>query len=313
MRIAVVGSGGVGSYFGGRLAQAGEDVVFVARGPHLDAIRASGLRVESADGDFLIHPAQATDDPSAIGPVDMVLLAVKGWQVPEAIGTMRPLMGPETFALPLLNGVEVADQLAAEFGVERVVGGLCGLFGSLVAPGHVRNMLPRPFIAFGELGSAPSERVERLRAAFTRAGVQATITPDIRAALWEKLLFVGPFGAVGAATRAPIGVMRSLPETRALLETAMAEIRSVAHARGVEVAEDAISKALARMDGSPEQVTASMQRDILAGRPSELESQVGVVVRMARDAGVAVPAHATLYASLLPQERRARGEITFPA
>jgi 2-dehydropantoate 2-reductase len=313
MRIAVVGTGGVGGYFGGRLAQAGEDVVFIARGATLSALRESGLEVESADGNFTIQPAQATDDTPTVGPVDAVLLAVKGWQVPDAIEAIRPLMGDETFIAPLLNGVEAPDQLAEAFGQRHVVGGLCGLFGSIVAPGHIRNVLPRPFISLGELDSTGSERIERLRDAFSRVGVQATIAADIRAALWEKLLFVGPFGGIGAATRAPIGVMRSLPETRALLQGAMAEIALTAQAKGVHVADDAIAKAFALIDGSPEQATASMQRDIMAGRPSELESQVGVIVRMARDARLDVPIHVTLYASLLPQERQARGEIAFPA
>lgn len=313
MRIAVVATGGVGGYFGGRLAQAGEDVVFVARGAHLSAIQDTGLRVESADGDFIVHPAQATDDTTTIGPVDSVLLAVKGWQVPDAIETIRPLMGPATFIAPLLNGVDAPDQLVAAFGKQHVIGGLCGLFGSVVEPGHIRNMMPRPFITLGELDNSRSERVEQLHQAFARVGVQATIAANIQAALWEKLLFVGPFGGVGAVTRAPIGVMRSLPETRALLEAAMAEIQRLAQTRGVDVAADAIGRAFALVDGSPEQATASMQRDITAGRPSELESQVGVVVWLARAAGIEVPVHTSLYASLLPQERRARGEIAFPA
>ena len=313
MRIAVVGVGGVGGYFGGQLAQAGENVIFIARGEHLRAIQETGLRVESADGDFTIHPAQATDDTTTIGPVDMVLLAVKGWQVADAIETMRPLIGPDTFVTPLLNGVDVSDQLVAAFGERHVAPGLCGLFGAVVGPGHIRNMMARPFITVGELDSSGSDRLARLCQAFARVGVQATVANDIRAALWEKLLFVGPFGGVGAVTRAPVGVMRSLPESRALLEGAMAEIYQLARARGVAVADNALAKAFALIDGSPEQATASMQRDIMAGRPSELESQVGVVVRLAREAAIVVPIHTALYASLLPQERRARGEVTFPS
>lgn len=312
MRIAVVAAGGVGAYFGGRLAQAGNDVIFVARGAHLSAMRASGLRVDSADGDMRIHPVQATDDTSTVGPVDVVILSVKGWQVPEAIEMIRPLLGADTFIVPLLNGVEAPDQLVSAFGAHHATGGLCGLFGSIVGPGHIRNIMARPYITFGELDNTHSERIERLRQAFADAGVQATIAPDIRAALWEKLLFVGPFGGVGAVTRAPIGVILSQPETRALLEEAMGEIAQLAHARGVAVATDAAAKALAQLANSPKQATASMQRDILAGRPSELESWTGAVVRMARDANIDAPAHAYLYASLLPQERRARGEIIFP-
>jgi 2-dehydropantoate 2-reductase len=313
MRIAVVGTGAVGSYFGGRLAQSGEDVAFVARGTHLKALRESGLRVDSVDGDFVVYPVHATEDATTVGSVDVVLLAVKTWQVPEAIAAMSPLMGSNTVVVPLLNGVEAPDQLAAAYGASHVAGGLCRLFGSVVEPGHFRNVMAQPFITFGELDTARSERMEQLQRAFDSAGVRAEIAGDIRAALWEKLLFVGPFGGVGAATRAPIGVMRSLPETRALLEGAMNEIILVAHARGVAMAENAVAQALALIDGSPEQATASMQRDIMAGRPSELEAQVGVVVRLARDAGVQVPCHTCLYASLLPQERQARGEVLFPA
>jgi 2-dehydropantoate 2-reductase len=311
MRIAVMGVGGVGGYFGARLAQAGEGVTFIARGDTLRALREHGLRVESADGDMLIQPAEATDDPAAVGPVDLVLLAVKGWQAPEAIESMRPLMGPDTVAVPLLNGVEAPDQLAAVYGQERVAGGLCGLFGAIVAPGHIRNAHPQPFISFGMLDNRPNGRLERLRDAYERVGVRATIADDIRAALWEKLLFVGPFGGVGAVTRAPAGVFRSLPQTRALLEGAMTEVIAVARAQGSVLAEDTMAKAFAIVDGSPEEATASMQRDILAGRPSELESQIGVVVRRARESNVAAPIHAMLYASLLPQERRARGELAF--
>lgn len=313
MRIAVIGPGAVGAYFGGRLAQAGEDVTFVARGAHLRALRGSGLRVDSVDGDFVVRPVQVTEDPATLGPVDVVLLATKGWQVRDAIEAMRPLVGRETVIVPLLNGVEAPDQLIAAFGERQVAGGLCGLLGSIVAPGHVHNGMPRPFVTLGELDDTRSERIEQLRAAFERAGVHATIADSIWTALWEKLLFVGPLGSVGAVTRAPVGVVRSLPETRALLEGAMAEIVHVARSRGVPVADAASTRALAMIDGMPESATSSMHRDILAGRPSELESQVGVAVRMARAAGVDAPLHTYLYASLLPQERRARGEIECPA
>ena len=288
-------------------------MIFVARGANLRALRESGLRVDSVDGDFVVNPVRVTDDTATIGPVDVVLLAVKAWQVPEAIETMRPLVGADTVVVPLLNGVEAADQVAAVFGEGRVAGGLCGVFGSTVEPSHFRNVYPKPFISFGELDNTRGERLMRLQRAFASAGVQSTIAADIRAAIWEKLLFVGPFGGVGAVTRAPVGVIRSVPEARALLEGAMSEIFRVGRARGVAISDDAVANALAMIDGSPPQGTASMQRDIMADRASELESQVGVIVRMGRDAGVEVPIHTCLYASLLPQERQARGELVYPA
>ncbi len=313
MRIAIVGAGGVGGYFGARLARAGEEVVFIARGEHLRAIQETGLRLESADGDVTVHPARATDDPATVGPVDVALVAVKGWQVPEAITTLRPLVGAGTLVVPLLNGVEAPDQLAAALGREHVAGGLCGLFGSVVAPGHIRQVFPQPYVTVGELDDARTERIERLRQALANAGMRASIAPNLRAALWEKLLMVGPLGAVGAVTRAPAGVTRTLPETSALLDATMREVFTVARALGVAVAEEAITRARAVVDGTPPGATASLQRDIMAGRPSELETQIGVVVRSARQAGVAAPLHDFFYAALLPQEQHARGAIAFPA
>jgi 2-dehydropantoate 2-reductase len=315
MRIAVVGTGPVGAYFGGRLAQAGEKVIFLARGEHLRALRESGLRFDSVDGNLVLDPVHATDDAATVGPVDVALLAVKGWQVPQAIEVMRPLVGAETVVVPLLNGVEAPEQVAETFGAEHTAGGLCGLLGSVVASGHFRNSLPRPFISFGALDGSRDERLERLREAYEHAGVPVDLTQDIRAALWQKLLFVGPFGAVGAVTPVPVGVLRALPETRALLVGAMTEIEAVAHARGIALAGDALAKALALVDGLPPEGTASMQRDIMAGRPSEMESQVGIVVRAGQSVsvGVDVPRHVYLYASLLPQERLARGELATPA
>ncbi len=312
MRIAVVGIGGVGGYFGGRLALVGEEVVFIARGANLRAIQASGLRVDSADGDFIAHPALATDDPAAAGPVDVVILAVKGWQTEDAIASMRPLVGNETLIVPLLNGVEAPSQLAATYGASRVAGGLCGLFGSVVGPGHIRNAMPQPFITIGELDGMRTERIQRLAQAFEHTGVRTEIAPDIRAALWEKLMFVGPVGGVAAVARAPFGVVRAQPETRALLEGAVTELCQLGRARGLAVTDASTARALALVDGSPASATTSLQRDIMAGRPSELETQIGAVTRMAVESSFAVPVHTYLYASLLPQERRARGEITFP-
>lgn len=312
MRIAVVGTGSVGGYFGGRLALAGEEVIFIARGDHLRAIRESGLRVDSADGDFVAHPALATDDPATAGPADVVILAVKGWQTADAIASMRPLVGEETLILPLLNGVEAPDQLAAAYGASRVAGGLCGLFGSLVGPGHIRNAMPQPFITIGELDGARTERIQRLAGAFERAGARTAIAPDIRVALWEKLMFVGPVGGVAAVARAPFGVVRAQPETSALLESAVTELCLLGRARGLAVTDESTARALALVDGSPASATTSLQRDIMAGRPSELETQIGAVTRMAAESSFPAPIHAYLYASLLPQERHARGEITFP-
>lgn len=310
MRIAVFGAGAVGGYFGGRLAQAGEDVVLIARGEHLQAIQQHGLRVDSLEGDFVVEPVQATDEPDQVGIVDVVLVTVKAEQVPSAAAAVRPLIGFDTFVVPLENGVEAPAQLADVLGEERVLGGLCRIISAVVAPGHIRHAGISPTVTVGELDNRRSGRAERLRAAFDRTeGVAARIPPDIHAAMWEKFLFIASFSGVGAVTRAPIGILRSLPQTHAMLRQAMEEIVAVAKARGIALREEAVADTMAFIDDLPHDATASMQRDIMAGRPSELASQNGAVVRLGQEAGLHVPLHGFLYHSLLPQELQARKEV----
>ncbi len=307
-RVAVFGAGGVGGYFGARLAEAGHAVTFIARGEHLRAMREHGLRVESPLGDVHLFPVQATADPAEVGPVDLVLVATKAWQLPEAASAMRPLVGPETLVLPLLNGVEAPKVLAAALGAAPVLGGLCKISASKAAPGLIRHVGVEPEVVFGELDGRRTPRVERLAQAWAACrGVKGTLSEDVRVAMWAKLAFIAPFGAVGAVTRAPAGVIRRLPETRRLLAAAMREVVAVARGVGVPLPPEAADQALAFTDSLAPEVTASMQRDIMAGQPSELEAQVGVVVRLGRQAGVPTPLMAALYAALLPQERRARG------
>ncbi len=307
MRIGIYGTGGAGGHFGARLAKAGEAVAFIARGEHLEAIRRHGLTVETDTGEILIRPAAATDDPAQAGKVDVILLAVKTWQVEDAARRLGPMLGLETFVVPLQNGVEAADQLVGVLGPERVVGGLCATFSWIAAPGRIRSLGEVHSIRFGELDRRPSERTEKLREAFDNAGIRATIPPDIHVSLWEKLLFVVSFGGVGAVARVPIGVLRSVPETRRLLVRAMEEIQAVGQARGVTLPADAVAKGMRFLDGLDATGTTSLQRDITEGRPSELEAWNGAVVRLGREAGVPTPTHEFLYASLLPLERKARG------
>ena len=309
MRIAIYGTGGVGGLFGGKLALAGEhEVVFVARGEHLAALRRSGLKLILPDAErtIALDAATATDDLGSVAPVDVVLLCVKTWQVEEAARRLAPILRGEAFAVPLQNGVEAAGQLVAELGTERVVGGLCGTLSFVVEPGVVRNVGGSNFVRLGELDRSRSERTERLRAALERSGTRAEIPDDIGVALWEKLLFVVPLGGVGAAARAPVGVLRTVEATRALIVRAMGEIEAVARARGVALPRDVVEKSLAAVDRLPAEGTASLQRDLAAGRRSELEAWNGAVVRLGREAGVATPVHDTLYAALLPTELAAR-------
>ncbi len=307
MRIAIFGTGGVGGYFGGRLAQAGKRVVFIARGEHLQALRHDGLHVESLAGDFVVQPVEATDHPEAVGQVDAVLVCVKSWQVPAAARAMLPLLARESIVVPLGNGVEAAGELAVAVGRERVLGGLCRLVSYRLGPGRIRHAGMEPQIEFGELDGRPSQRVAALRAAFDGiTGVRVVIPADIRAAIWEKFLFIAPFSGVGALTRMPAGALRQEPEALDLMCAAMHEIESLARAQGVTLAAGVVERAMALVDALPQDATASMQRDLMAGRPSELEAQNGAVVRLAGAAGVLVPVNERIYQELLPLERRAR-------
>lgn len=308
MRVAVVGAGGVGGYFGGRLAQGGIDTTFIARGPTLEALRTRGLRVESIKGDFALPRVNATDDPASAGPVDAVLLTVKAWQIPEAAASIKSMLNAQTAVIPLENGMEGPSQIATVLGREHALGGLCGIVSFVVAPGHIRHIGADPFVMFGELDNRRSARVERLREAFERAGVRAEVPQDIHRSMWSKFLFIAPMSGVGAVTRVPIGAWRSMPETRELVTRAIREVLAVAAARGITLDDDAVQRTLQRYDGLPPESTSSLQRDVMEGKPSELDAQLGAVVRMGREIGVVTPVCEMLYDLLLPQERRARGE-----
>src|SRR5690349_1469899 len=306
MRIVVYGTGGVGGYFGGRLAQAGEDVTFIARGEHLRAIRANGLKVDSPNGDFVINPARATDNINETGETDLVILGVKAWQVPDAARAIKHVVGPTTTVVPLQNGVDAVPQLVAELGFACVVGGLCRIVSYVVEPGHIRHAGFAPTIIIGELDNQRTERITKIEEVFKHAGLDTTIAADIQVALWTKFLFIASFSGVGALADAPAGVLRSDPKRRAQMLGAMEEIYSLAHARGVKLPPDSVAKVMAAIDGLPDDATSSMQRDIAAGKPSELESQNGAVVRMARESGVDVPTHTIIYETLKPLEESAQ-------
>jgi 2-dehydropantoate 2-reductase len=305
MRIAIYGVGGVGGYFGARLAEAGREVSFVARGRQKEALQKRGLQLRSAAGDVRLPQVTTVVEP---GSCDLVLLAVKAWQVAEAAPGVAALLRRDGVVLPLQNGVEAADQLAAVVGRSRVVAGLCRLVAFVEEPGVIRHAGVDPRIEIGELDGPPARGVERVLEAFAGVvGVTVAVARDVREALWEKFLFIAPVSAVGAVSRQAVGAWRGVPETRLLLVQAMEEVAALARARGVALDEACVARTLAYVDGLPADATASMQRDVADGRPSELESQVGAVVRLGREAGLPVPASAFLYAALRPAELRARG------
>jgi 2-dehydropantoate 2-reductase len=305
-RIAVVGAGGVGGYFGGKLAGAGVDITFVVRGRTLDALRSRGLQVQSIDGDFKVDRISATDRPTQ--PVDAVLMTVKAWQIREAAAQIKPIVGSETIVVPLENGIDAPEQLAAVLDRRNVAGGLCAIVSFVIEPGVIKHAGASPFIMFGELDNRVTPRAERLREVLRGAGINADISDDIHKSMWSKLVFIAPMSGIGAATRVPVGVWRSIPETRDLAERATAEVVAVAAARGVRLDDDAVARTMQRFDNMPPDATASLQRDVMSGKPSELDAQLGAAVRLGRESGIATPVLETLYHTLLPQERTARGQ-----
>jgi 2-dehydropantoate 2-reductase len=307
MKFAILGTGGVGGYFGGKLAQAGEDVTFIARGKNLEALQISGLRVDSIQGDFLLDQVQATDSPESLRNVDVIILATKAWQLPSALVSIKAMMGERTMILPLLNGMEHIDILRAEFG-ERVLGGLCRISTFLAAPAHVCHVAINPIIAFNEWGKEGSPRVTALSEVFSKIKeITVETPPNIELAMWEKYLLICAFSGVGAVTRAPVGVFRSIPESRIMFRRALEEVVLVANSRGVGLTEKSVQSVMDRIDQTQPDTMSSMQKDIIEGRPSELETQTGALVRMAHTADISTPIHEFIYASLLPQEKKARG------
>lgn len=309
MRFAIFGTGGVGGYFGGRLARVGQDVTFIARGRHLARLQEAGLRVDSIGGDFVVEAVNATDSPQSIGAVDCVILVVKAWQLGEAIKTMKPLIGGETVILPLMNGIEHIDLLTEVFGRDHILGGLCRISSFLAGPGHITHVGMKPSVSFGELDNTSGRRVEKLQAIFALLdGIDVEVPPDIQVAMWEKFIFICSTSGLGAVTRQPMGVFRSVPESRRMLESAVREAVDLGRAKGVALPGDLFETLMKRIDGLPAGMVASMQKDVMEDKPSELEAQTGAVVRMGRALGIPTPTHEFIYASLLPMELMARGK-----
>lgn len=306
MKIAVIGAGGVGGYFGARWAAAGLDVWMLARGDHLRAIRDDGLCVESPLGDVTVQlPASAEADD--IGPVDLVMLATKTWQLESALEQIPPLLGPDTMVLTVQNGVEAPDQVGHTVGTHRVLGGTCRIISYISSPGTILHVGVQPSLVFGEPSGGMSQRVEDVLAALSRgAGMTLTASSDIQRDLWRKFLFFAATSGLGSISQAPIGGLRSVMPTRQLLEQAIQEVVDLGRARGVDLDIDSTAQSMAFIDTLPPEGTSSLQRDVAEGRRTELEALSGAVVRLGTETGVATPVHGMIYAALLPRELEAR-------
>lgn len=300
MRIAVMGAGGVGGYFGARLAQAGHDVTFIARGRHLAAMREHGLRVRSANGDiYLARPALA-EDPAELSPVDAVLFAVKLWDTEDAAARIAPLLARGGMVIAFQNGVESMQRVGAVVGADRVLGGTAHIAATIGEPGVIAHMGTMARLRFGVAAGTLPSAAQQLAMAFREAGVDADVVADIVRALWEKFCFLSALAGLTTAARQPIGVIRTDPEMREVFEAAIREAWTLGRAKGIPLADDYVAGQMRFADGLPHEMRASMLHDLTLGNRLEAPWLSGAVVRMGREAGVATPVNAALYAAVKP-------------
>lgn len=300
MKIAVMGSGGVGGYFGARLAAGGNDVTFIARGAHLDAIRGDGLRVQSPLGDVHICPAAATDNPAEVGQVDIVLFATKLYDTDSAGQLCKPFIGADTAVISLLNGVDSEEQLSRILGARHVAGGVARISAEVAGPGTVQHHSNFASIEFGELDGRRSERLQAFLFTAQDAQIDAQLCDDINAAIWQKFIMLASFSAITTLTRLPAGPIRDSPQSWKLIEAAARETGAVARARGVQLAEDAVERSLKLIQRLPDTMKSSMLIDLERGNRLEVEWLSGAVCRLGREAGVETPVHDVVLAALSP-------------
>lgn len=297
MRIAIMATGGVGGYFGGRMAAAGHDVHFIARGAHLAAIQEHGLRVQSELGDLQLE-VDVTDDPAAIGPVEAVLFAVKLWDSDTAALACKPLIGPDTVVVPFQNGVSSMDVLTKHLGAEHVAGGVAHIAAVIGEPGLIRHTGTMARLTVGERDGGMTPRMEKLLAAFEDGGFDHSYSEDITRAIWEKFVFLSALSGLTALCRQPIGPIREDPDARALFEGAIRETAAVGRAEGVALRDDTETKSISFADGLPAVMKASMLHDLEAGRRMELPWLSGEVVRLGAKHGIPTPVHASVLGAL---------------
>ena len=299
MRIAVMGAGGVGGYFGGLLAKAGNDVTFIARGEHLQAIRSTGLRVVHNAGEFVVDAA-ATDEPEEVGPVDLVMFTVKAYDTDSALEAMAPLVGQGTTVLTLQNGVESHIAVESAFGEGCALPGAAYVESRIDSPGVVVQTGHVARLVFGEASGEESARVVRVRDVMVSAGINVEVSPDVLATLWTKFLFITAVAGLTSACRRQIGELLGEPGYRDVLVEAMREIEAVGRAKGINLDDEVVGQTMEYVEGAVKDITASMHLDLERGRRLELEIFNGAVVRMGRETGVATPVNDLLYLVLKP-------------
>jgi len=305
MKIAIIGAGGIGGYFGGKLAKAGYDVTFLARGKHLNAIQQNGLTIKSVLGDFKVDSVKATDRMETIELVDFIIIAVKAWQIKDIAKDLKDIVHRDTIILPLQNGVSATDELKKQIMSDNIIGGLCRIISKIESPGVINHFGIEPTILFGELDNSKTERILKIKAIFNNAGINAKISDDIVVDLWKKFIPICLSGLL-AVTKTTYGELRELNETRQLMIELLNEIFMLSQKIGITIELDYLDKAIAFIDSFPYDSTSSLTRDVWEGKPSEIEYQNGTVVRLAEKYGIETPINKFVYSCILPMEIKAR-------
>jgi len=308
MKIMIVGTGGIGGYYGASLAKRGHDVTFIARGAHLQAIQKNGLQIKSVAGDFTIFPAKATDTPVQIKDPDLILFCTKTYDTDEAVEKIKPNIGKATSVLSLQNGIDAAERIGSVIGMEHMIAGATWISSAVEAPGVIRQVSDFRRIVFGELDGRITQRLQAIDGAFKGTGIIVELSKDILKILWTKFMFISAASSFGSLTRLPIGEYRSVPETRAIIIRLMHEIEALARGYSVNLEADAVEMSLAFMDQTAPHIKASMQLDVESGHRTEIDSIIGVIVRKGRERGIPTPAADMIFALLLPLELKARGK-----
>ncbi len=304
MKIAIIGTGGVGGYFGGKIARAGYNVTFFARGEHLKAIQRNGLMIKSIHGDFKVDTVKATDKIQNIGKADLIILCVKAWQVKDIAKELIGIMDSTSVILPLQNGVLAVDELKEIINSENIIGGLCKLITKIESPGVINHIGVNPLMVFGELDNQLSERIVKIKELFDTSEIHSKISNDIQADLWKKFIAIC-IGGLLAVTRSSYGEVRELKETRQLMIDLLQEIYLLSQKIGIKIEADTVDKTVAFVDTCPYETTASLTRDVWEGKPSEIEYQNGTVVKLGNKYGVPTPVNTFVYNCILPMEKRA--------
>ncbi|WP_037319025.1 ketopantoate reductase family protein [Salegentibacter sp. Hel_I_6] len=306
MKILIFGIGGVGGYFGGKLAHAGFNVSMIARGKHLEAIKENGLEVESINGNFTVKPKLATDNLAEVPTPDLVILGIKSWQIPQVASQLKPFISAETMILPLQNGANNVEKLLESFPKKNILAGLCHIVSFVEKPGKIKHVSFEPRITFGEIDNSNSERVQQLKSVFDKAGITNFNPKNIQLEIWKKFLYIATVSGLGGLTRVSIDKIRESEYLYDLLQKTAQEIKLLANAKGVPLAEEHLEKTFELIQNQPPGTTASTQRDIMAGRPSELENFNGFIVKEAEKLGIATPVNKMIYECLMPMEIAAR-------